>query len=96
MYIKYYQKKKKALKKKLILDGGPDTDVSTDTIGIMAEKSHEFSYKELANATNNFSGANKIGHGGFGEVYYAELRGEVCNLLNSFNFMYVNLLYSHS
>jgi hypothetical protein len=23
--------------------------------------------------------ANKIGQGGFGEVYYGELRGKVCN-----------------
>lgn len=45
-------------------------------------KSAEFSYEELANATNNFSLANKIGQGGFGEVYYAELRGEVCNLMH--------------
>ncbi|KAL9242553.1 hypothetical protein vseg_016542 [Gypsophila vaccaria] len=36
----------------------------------------EFSYEELAQATNNFSLANKIGSGGFGDVYYAELRGQ--------------------
>jgi hypothetical protein len=29
-------------------------------------------------ATDNFSLANKIGQGGFGEVYYGELRGKVC------------------
>ena len=40
-------------------------------------KSVEFSYEELSAATNNFSVANKIGQGGFGAVYYAELRGEV-------------------
>jgi len=44
------------------------------------DKSGEFSYEELANATNNFSLANKVGQGGFGEVYYAELNGEVCNV----------------
>ncbi|PIN21170.1 Non-specific serine/threonine protein kinase [Handroanthus impetiginosus] len=44
--------------------------------GITVDKSVEFSYEELANATNNFSLANKIGEGGFGAVYYAELRGE--------------------
>jgi chitin elicitor receptor kinase 1 len=43
------------------------------------EKSGEFSYEELANATNNFNMASKIGQGGFGEVFYAELNGEVCN-----------------
>ncbi|PIA24784.1 hypothetical protein AQUCO_29300001v1 [Aquilegia coerulea] len=43
---------------------------------ITMDKSVEFSYKELAQATDNFSLANKIGQGGFGAVYYAELRGE--------------------
>ncbi|CAK9155379.1 unnamed protein product [Ilex paraguariensis] len=44
--------------------------------GITVDKSVEFSYEELAKATNDFSIANKIGQGGFGSVYYAELRGE--------------------
>ncbi|XP_031105750.1 chitin elicitor receptor kinase 1 [Ipomoea triloba] len=44
--------------------------------GITVEKSVEFSYEELASATGDFSLANKIGEGGFGAVYYAELRGE--------------------
>ncbi|XP_068656112.1 chitin elicitor receptor kinase 1-like [Aristolochia californica] len=44
--------------------------------GITVDKSLEFSYEELARATNDFSLANKIGQGGFGAVYYAELRGE--------------------
>ncbi|XP_058006002.1 lysM domain receptor-like kinase 3 isoform X1 [Hevea brasiliensis] len=44
--------------------------------GITVDKSVEFSYEELAQATDNFSMANKIGQGGFGSVYYAELRGE--------------------
>ncbi|KAA8515542.1 hypothetical protein F0562_018847 [Nyssa sinensis] len=48
--------------------------------GITVDKSVEFSYEELAMATNDFSMANKIGQGGFGSVYYAELRGEICNL----------------
>lgn len=41
------------------------------------DRSIEFSYEELSNATNNFSMEHKIGQGGFGSVYYAELRGEV-------------------
>ena len=45
--------------------------------GITVDKSVEFSYEELAQATDNFSLANKIGQGGFGAVYYANLRGEV-------------------
>ncbi|KAF2292255.1 hypothetical protein GH714_018188 [Hevea brasiliensis] len=44
--------------------------------GITVDKSVEFSYEELAQATDNFSMANKIGEGGFGSVYYAELRNE--------------------
>ncbi|WCJ37522.1 chitin elicitor receptor kinase 1 [Euphorbia peplus] len=44
--------------------------------GITVDKSVEFSYEELAQATDNFNIANKIGQGGFGAVYYAELRGE--------------------
>lgn len=47
--------------------------------GITVDKSVEFSYEELAQATDNFSLANKIGEGGFGAVYYANLRGEVCS-----------------
>lgn len=44
--------------------------------GFTVDKSVEFSYEELARATDDFSMANKIGQGGFGAVYYAELRGE--------------------
>lgn len=50
---------------------------SGGTTGITVDKSVEFSYEELAKATNDFSLDNKIGQGGFGSVYYAELRGEV-------------------
>ncbi|XP_063936958.1 lysM domain receptor-like kinase 3 isoform X2 [Daucus carota subsp. sativus] len=45
-------------------------------MGITVDKSLEFTYNELAEATGNFSLANKIGQGGFGSVYYAELRGQ--------------------
>lgn len=51
--------------------------------GITVDKSVEFTYEELATATNDFSIANKIGQGGFGAVYYAELRGEVWAILKS-------------
>ncbi|KAJ3688638.1 hypothetical protein LUZ61_017802 [Rhynchospora tenuis] len=44
--------------------------------GLTVDKSVEFSYEELSKATNDFSMANKIGQGGYGSVYYAELRGE--------------------
>ncbi|KAK3445898.1 hypothetical protein EUGRSUZ_A01103 [Eucalyptus grandis] len=55
---------------------GPVDGASTGLTGITVGKSVEFSYEELAKATENFSLANKIGEGGFGAVYYAELRGE--------------------
>ncbi|KAH0728408.1 hypothetical protein KY284_004273 [Solanum tuberosum] len=44
--------------------------------GIHVDKSVEFSFEELAESTDNFSISNKIGEGGFGAVYYAELRGK--------------------
>ncbi|KAL9227231.1 hypothetical protein vseg_002950 [Gypsophila vaccaria] len=44
--------------------------------GLTIDKSVEFSYIELSNATNSFSLAHKIGQGGFAAVYYGELRGE--------------------
>ncbi|CAM8993428.1 unnamed protein product [Rhodiola kirilowii] len=43
---------------------------------ITIDKSVEFTYGELAKATNNFSLSHKIGQGGFATVYYAELRGQ--------------------
>ncbi|XP_074332998.1 chitin elicitor receptor kinase 1-like [Apium graveolens] len=60
-----------SLEKKLASGG-----ISSKLTGITVDKSLEFSYNELAEATGNFSLANKIGQGGFGSVYYAELRGE--------------------
>ncbi|XP_073302413.1 chitin elicitor receptor kinase 1-like [Primulina huaijiensis] len=44
--------------------------------GITVDKSVEFSFEELAIATNYFDLSCKIGQGGFGSVYYGELRGE--------------------
>ncbi|RLN04534.1 chitin elicitor receptor kinase 1-like [Panicum miliaceum] len=51
-------------------------DSASGVPGITVDKSVEFSYEELFNATEGFSMSNKIGQGGFGAVYYAELRGE--------------------
>jgi chitin elicitor receptor kinase 1 len=88
VYIKYYLKKKAWQKKNLILDD-PNMNseqTSTHITGIIVENSLEFSYQELCVATNNFSVDNKIGEGGFGEVFYAELRGQVwylCMILNT-------------
>ncbi|KAF9608010.1 hypothetical protein IFM89_004891 [Coptis chinensis] len=55
----------------------PAGPASPRLTGITVDKSVVFSYEELAQATDDFSMANKIGQGGFGAVYYAELRGEV-------------------
>ncbi|CAN1232591.1 LysM domain receptor-like kinase 3 [Linum perenne] len=65
IYVKFYRKKKD--KETVLLPG---------LTGITVDKSVEFSYEELSKATDDFSLANKIGQGGFGAVYYAELRGE--------------------
>lgn len=59
--------------------GGSIDGSSPRLTGITVDKSVEFSYEELAKATDDFSLSNKIGQGGFGSVYYAELRGEVCS-----------------
>lgn len=86
-----YQRKQNATKIRLVsgvseAPGGTfihasDSAVNRDgtshgLTGITVDKSVEFSYEELASASNDFDIANKIGEGGFGSVYYAELRGE--------------------
>ncbi|GAB4859414.1 hypothetical protein Ancab_010880 [Ancistrocladus abbreviatus] len=72
---------------------GGSTGGAAGVPGMTVDKSVEFSYEELAKATNDFSLANKIGQGGFGAVYYAELRGEVCyghfNLLRAYSFVLI-------
>jgi chitin elicitor receptor kinase 1 len=39
-------------------------------------KSVEFSYEELAAATDNFSISHKIGQGGFASVYFGEIHNQ--------------------
>ncbi|KAG1330976.1 putative Chitin elicitor receptor kinase 1 [Cocos nucifera] len=84
LYVGVYRRRK--AKKAALLPsqseasvGNSPTDsprTGTHLAGITVDKSVEFSYEELAKATNDFSMANKIGEGGFGAVYYAELKGE--------------------
>ncbi|KAJ4730082.1 putative Receptor protein kinase [Melia azedarach] len=92
VYVGFYRKKKvkgtsllSTASPDLSAQGGPDKAVEspgptpgtpTALTGITVDKSVEFSYEELAKATDDFSMTNKIGEGGFGAVYYAELRGE--------------------
>ncbi|XP_010488182.1 PREDICTED: chitin elicitor receptor kinase 1 isoform X1 [Camelina sativa] len=52
------------------------TGVSPGVAAISVDKSVEFTLEELAKATDDFNLSFKIGQGGFGAVYYAELRGE--------------------
>ncbi|XP_028753012.1 chitin elicitor receptor kinase 1 isoform X2 [Neltuma alba] len=83
-YVVYYRKKKEEEEKLLsayAAQPGNDSNslpASADTSikGITVDKSVDFSYEELAQGTDNFGMGNKIGQGGFGAVYYAELRGE--------------------
>ncbi|KAL3521925.1 hypothetical protein ACH5RR_014759 [Cinchona calisaya] len=59
-----------------ISESGPLVSNNPRLTGITVDKSVEFSYEELAEATNDFSIDNKIGQGGFGSVFYGELKGE--------------------
>ncbi|KAI5406853.1 Chitin elicitor receptor kinase 1, variant 2 [Lathyrus oleraceus] len=84
VYFGYFRKKKIQKENSLSRDstslfpqdGKDETSRNAVITGITVDKSVEFSYDELAAASDNFSMANKIGQGGFGSVYYAELRGE--------------------
>ncbi|TYI55898.1 hypothetical protein E1A91_D11G172100v1 [Gossypium mustelinum] len=76
VYIGFFRKKVKG--ETLSSTDSQDllAQVGNGLTGISVDKSVEFSYEELALATDNFSMAKKIGEGGFGAVYYANLRGE--------------------
>ncbi|GAU14472.1 hypothetical protein TSUD_250120 [Trifolium subterraneum] len=78
IYVRYFRKKNVEKSKLTPEDSmAPSTkDADKDSKFIVVDKSPEFSYEELANATDNFSLANKIGQGGFGEVYYGQLKGK--------------------
>ncbi|PNY03514.1 G-type lectin S-receptor-like serine/threonine-kinase [Trifolium pratense] len=48
-------------------------NLSGDVKQVKIEDLPLFEFKNISTATNNFSSANKIGHGGFGSVYKGEL-----------------------
>lgn len=92
IYVGFYRKKKvkgaillpasQELSPRIVQVPGSNSNKPVDATGfqgltgLTVDKSVVFSYEELAKATDDFSLANKIGQGGFGSVYYAELRGE--------------------
>ncbi|KAJ8529450.1 hypothetical protein K7X08_036285 [Anisodus acutangulus] len=87
IYVGFYRKKEQKVAPQIsasadkLHPSDPGSDLSDGALagllGIAVDKSVEFSYKELAESTNGFSISNKIGEGGFGTVYYAELRGKI-------------------
>ncbi|KAE8684638.1 Chitin elicitor receptor kinase 1 [Hibiscus syriacus] len=78
IYARFFRKRKGTTLLSTVSQDLPAEAVASSPglTGITVDKSVEFSYEELAQATDNFSLANKIGEGGFGAVYYANLRGE--------------------
>ncbi|KAK9284442.1 hypothetical protein L1049_023615 [Liquidambar formosana] len=87
IYVGFFRRKKAMEASKHL--SGSTLDKATESTGLASgaspglkgtriDNSVKFSYEELAKATDNFSSANKIGEGGFGSVYYAELRSELC------------------
>ncbi|MED6137176.1 hypothetical protein PIB30_062625 [Stylosanthes scabra] len=76
VYVRYCRRKKKLPIKHTSRKTARVMEAYGNILGDCVEKSAKFSYEALANATDNFSLANKIGQGGFAEIYYAELNGE--------------------
>ncbi|KAM3290496.1 lysM domain receptor-like kinase 3 isoform X1 [Capsicum chacoense] len=76
MYVGFYRKKEQKVVPHISASAVQSHASGQGLFGVAIDKSVEFSYKELARSTNGFSVSNKIGEGGFGAVYYAELRGK--------------------
>ncbi|XP_059312116.1 lysM domain receptor-like kinase 3 [Lycium ferocissimum] len=80
IYVGIYRKKEQKVESHIPASSEQPHPPGPAILGIHVDKSVEFSYKELAESTNDFSISNKIGEGGFGTVYYVELRGKVCTV----------------
>lgn len=76
IYVGFYRKKVQKVVPQISASADQSHLSGQGFLGVAVDKSAEFSYKELAESTNGFSISNKIGEGGFGAVYYAELRGK--------------------
>ncbi|XP_055816822.1 lysM domain receptor-like kinase 3 [Solanum dulcamara] len=76
IYVGFYRKKVQKAMPHISASADQSQLSGQGLLGIAVDKSAEFSYKELAESTNGFCISNKIGEGGFGTVYYAELRGK--------------------
>ncbi|CAO2178781.1 unnamed protein product [Urochloa humidicola] len=74
LFAMYYRQQK--MRKAISFSSPEDAVQLSKPEGMKVDRSIKFSYEELSGATNNFSMEHKIGQGGFGSVYYAELRGE--------------------
>ncbi|XP_019235904.1 PREDICTED: lysM domain receptor-like kinase 3 isoform X2 [Nicotiana attenuata] len=77
IYVGIYRKKAQKVVPHISAFADQSHPSGQGLLGIAVEKSVEFSYKELAESTNGFSISNKIGEGGFGAIYYAELRDKI-------------------
>ncbi|KAL5774649.1 hypothetical protein ACOSP7_012206 [Xanthoceras sorbifolium] len=78
-FLHRWMSKRKALKEKsklLQVDKGKgDTTSSGENLNyVKLQDLPLFNFKKLADATNNFHSANKLGQGGFGPVYRGELQ----------------------
>ncbi|KAG5626246.1 hypothetical protein H5410_011464 [Solanum commersonii] len=80
IYVGIYRRKEQKVAANIPASSSQSHHPSPGLSGIHVDKSVVFSFEELAESTDNFSISNKIGEGGFGAVYYAELRGKGGNV----------------
>ncbi|XP_031282978.1 LEAF RUST 10 DISEASE-RESISTANCE LOCUS RECEPTOR-LIKE PROTEIN KINASE-like 1.1 [Pistacia vera] len=71
-FIRRRKKQKYASVNSRLISSDPSSRSKLE-VGSVCFRVPLFSYKELAEATNNFSHEKELGNGGFGRVYYAKL-----------------------